>query len=900
MVMDINAPSPQRYSNTRIGVSRCPNNQISKEKSDRESKIPEISKHVIFCTEKRFNRGKMGRRSITTQRLHSVPKIPHAHNARSETPAAQTFLDGVPGLKRRVLACANIPSKEALPWVQIQRPILALPRNAIRLEYCAENLYKVDGACDQNNGIGRYIRPDLSGRFTHHSAIGRKMLRTQGPCYCNSRGIGVDNKHREISSTTIPNLRLVGSSPRSPNTYCECNSEQHGRVQKSTRSTNQVEFHHKTLNNASARVSKLDRTIQPDCSNVCSQNQSATENIQESNIRCKINTLKRHETQPCQMGPDSQNQPTARQSTTYNNHPNGCLTQRLGIPDRSVSFQGRIRSVNEQIFNKHIGTTDNMVCFTKSNQGKPGDTDTVRQLNSSGGSPSQQFHSISPINDFRTNLEKGDQDEMDTQSVAHPREIQHCSRSIEQEHSIVNRMVSTTKSFQTNHENEHSFGGGLIRHSVEQSTGELHFSMSGSKSSRSGCHGNTMGQMGPSVPLSPVHIDFEGFTEIDGVPVQECDSNNTRHSNQTMVYGTETPSDSVDTNDSVSTTNSGRQIGNSSHSYQTSRLEVIKQAYNRQYPNCRDAVTLMATPIRKSSIAEYQKKWNIFMSYLQRENIPFDEISITSVIKFLNYLFEERHLSPNTVAHYKSALVIPLQAHFNIDLNATALKDLLRAMNLLRPSLPVSAPAWSLNKVLTFMERLANPISLEMLLRKTAFLLMLATGWRISELHACVRDQEYCYFTGDSVLHIRPHPSFLAKNECTQRRWDFKEIRPLRLGDGSISRLCPVTTTRQYLQRTQMVSSGSLFITPKDHSRTLTIHKLSAHICSIIRLADDVAKIKPHDVRKYASSCSFVNTMLVGDLVSAMNWSSPATFFKFYFSQTEPLSTPVALPVCNL
>ncbi len=91
MVMDINAPSPQRYSNTRIGVSRCPNNQISKEKSDRESKIPEISKHVIFCTEKRFNRGKMGCRSITTQRLHSVPKIPHAHNARSETPAAQTF-----------------------------------------------------------------------------------------------------------------------------------------------------------------------------------------------------------------------------------------------------------------------------------------------------------------------------------------------------------------------------------------------------------------------------------------------------------------------------------------------------------------------------------------------------------------------------------------------------------------------------------------------------------------------------------------------------------------------------------------------------------------------------------------------------------------------------------------
>ena len=96
-----------------------------------------------------------------------------------------------------------------------------------------------------------------------------------------------------------------------------------------------------------------------------------------------------------------------------------------------------------------------------------------------------------------------------------------------------------------------------------------------------------------------------------------------------------------------------------------------------------------------------------------------------------------------------------------------------------------------------------------------------------------------------------------------------------------------------------MVSSGNLFLTPNDHKKTLTIHKLSYHICQFIRLADPVTRIRAHDVRKYASSCSFVNTMLVGDLVSAMNWSSPATFFKFYFTQTEPLCTPVALPVGN-
>ena len=64
-------------------------------------------------------------------------------------------------------------------------------------------------------------------------------------------------------------------------------------------------------------------------------------------------------------------------------------------------------------------------------------------------------------------------------------------------------------------------------------------------------------------------------------------------------------------------------------------------------------------------------------------------------------------------------------------------------------------------------------------------------------------------------------------------------------------------------------------------------------------MADPETKTKVHDVRKYASSCSFANTMLVGNLVEAMNWSSPATFFKFYFTQTEPLNRPVALPGLN-
>ena len=136
-------------------------------------------------------------------------------------------------------------------------------------------------------------------------------------------------------------------------------------------------------------------------------------------------------------------------------------------------------------------------------------------------------------------------------------------------------------------------------------------------------------------------------------------------------------------------------------------------------------------------------------------------------------------VQPGTIARYKTALTIPLWMLFKIDFKSDAFADLIRSMCLHRHNKPISAPTWSLNKVLDFLNKenkLSDKVSL---LRKTAFLLLLATGWRISELHACVRNSDFCTFSNNSLL-LRPHPSFLAKNESTQKRWSHKEIEVLK------------------------------------------------------------------------------------------------------------------------
>ena len=138
-------------------------------------------------------------------------------------------------------------------------------------------------------------------------------------------------------------------------------------------------------------------------------------------------------------------------------------------------------------------------------------------------------------------------------------------------------------------------------------------------------------------------------------------------------------------------------------------------------------MTLMAAPLREVSIKDYQHKWSVFIDFLRHNEVPFREVTLSHVLRFLTHLFHVKRLKPNTVARYRSALSVPLRVGFLLDLGIPVMTDLFRAMNLQRPSIPSSAPAWSLSKVLRFLESLPFPLSATMLLRKTAFLLMLAT-----------------------------------------------------------------------------------------------------------------------------------------------------------------------------
>ena len=182
------------------------------------------------------------------------------------------------------------------------------------------------------------------------------------------------------------------------------------------------------------------------------------------------------------------------------------------------------------------------------------------------------------------------------------------------------------------------------------------------------------------------------------------------------------------------------------------------------------------------------------------------------MLLFLRHLFFVKKLAPATICAYKSALVRPVRLAFNVDLTLPPFPEFLKAFFNLRPCKPPSRLSWSLDKVLdlALSPRFQSNPSLEDLLMLTAFLLALATGGRLSELHALLRAEDFLSFEEQGVS-LFPNPNFLSKNENPGDRRGPIFISCLRHKDGSPHPLCPVFNLKKFLVLSRQSPSIKLF-----------------------------------------------------------------------------------------
>ena len=896
--MDLETPAPtnQKASPTNFGSLEQFFERTTQKEGDRKSKTFEIPVTALYSPQEGLQHREADFRPFKAQRVHKLPIVQDANHQGSPPPPSSRFLDNLRRPTRRLLACTNSPKQETLFGVPLQRPGMAISSNAIRPERGPQGLYKTSVSCGSRNGPSGHMVPTLPGRSPNHRTNKRNVPSPYTVGSSNPDQVGFQDQQQKVPPNPISGVYLARNRLGSQIALGSSSPGQSAVSSNIPIVYSSFKYLHKENRNAATGFSKLHRPVRPSDSDTPRHNSDHITPIQTNFGQRPHTDPQTLETETLQMEQNPNNSTTFGFARSNSNYSDRCITSRLGVPNKSTTLPWSVRQINKTL-HQHIGTSDDLVCLVDSQYQKSGNSSPLRQHNSHSSSEERQFPSVSTIVSSRADLETGHQVQLDSHSFTHRRQVQYPCRPTIKKHDTIIRMVTTTSNLQQDSTTKSCIAGRSVCHTPQQSAASFPCSLSGSKGSSYRCPNNSLGHMETPLSVSSNSAHLKSISETHSYSIHQRHSGDSGGPNETMVYGSSITQGPFSSTRNSAHTDSGEQSSDSSPTYQTSRVEVLKYAYYTRFPHSHKVVNLLANPIRKSSQGDYERKWHYFCSFLRERGIPFNAITLHCVLDFLAYLFIDKKLQPSTVSHYRSALTVPLRLQYNVDLNDNLVTTLLKAMFLQRPKTPTAAPAWCLNKVLTYIDNLPAQLEVESSLQKCAFLLLLATGWRISELHACVRDTAYCRFLDDSTLLIRPHPSFLAKNESTEKRWQHENIKPLMLHDGSPSHLCPVRALQKYLGLTSSFKTGCLFLSPKT-GKPLSIRQLSLTICKLIRQADPLATQNPkvHDIRKYASSCALSETMQTSNMIDALHWRSPHTFWKYYMAPTSPLSMAVILP----
>ena len=174
------------------------------------------------------------------------------------------------------------------------------------------------------------------------------------------------------------------------------------------------------------------------------------------------------------------------------------------------------------------------------------------------------------------------------------------------------------------------------------------------------------------------------------------------------------------------------------------------------------------------------------------------------VADFFLYLSEDRNLSPSYIKGYRAA-PDPVPRLYGLDIStSTELADLIRNLEVSRPTTRSLVPRWAVTLVL---RRLQQPpfeplaqASLKNLTRKTLFLLALASAKRVGEIHA--RSHIISLKRDRSSATLSFLPEFVTKTQLPGRPDTVPQPSPpSALADPPARRPRPAPLSGQGTQR---------------------------------------------------------------------------------------------------
>jgi integrase len=288
----------------------------------------------------------------------------------------------------------------------------------------------------------------------------------------------------------------------------------------------------------------------------------------------------------------------------------------------------------------------------------------------------------------------------------------------------------------------------------------------------------------------------------------------------------------------------------------------------------------MIASLSNNSIKQYNSCLRQWWIYSKCHNIDAYSASIPIIISYLTDCFEKGY-SYQSLNCYRSALSLIIGSRIGTD---ERVKRLFKGFYRLRPTRPKYDNIWNPEVVLTYFENL-HPIvdsELEVITKKTAMLLILATGQRVQTLfHIKTKNIEI------TPVGITIIITDLLKTSGP-RRPSPKLIIPYLNNKPEI---CPAKTLLKYLEitqtfRQQNILITKLFLTLKRPIKEASTQTISRWLRQTMKDSGiDMSRFSAHSTRHASSSRALREGLTVDSIMKAVGWSTRSSTFANHYNR---------------
>ena len=342
-------------------------------------------------------------------------------------------------------------------------------------------------------------------------------------------------------------------------------------------------------------------------------------------------------------------------------------------------------------------------------------------------------------------------------------------------------------------------------------------------------------------------------------------------------------------------------------------MEIVKKRRIKRGFSER-AASIMAATRRASTTGTYDARLKRYYGWCRERNVNPSTASVTDIADFLGELFDKYKMSPSTISGYRAAISVIHKGWNGVPVGQNRdLRDLIVGMSQLRPVKKSLVPNWSLPLVLNgLIKEPFEPMKsadIKFVTLKTAFLLAVASGRRVSEIHALSTDPRHLRWERSGVRMVT-NPQFMAKNESLKNpgkhiflaRFDkFTSIHEEKL-------MCPCRALKVYLDRTAPLreSESPLFLTYKKGAvKRASKETIARWIVETVKLVygkanqEDLNLAKAHDTRSLAASWALFQGVPLQEIMHAAFWSAETTFTSFYLRDVFSDEATFSLSLLN-